>query len=335
MEGLNVLERNIKIDHLVDELSKEVNLDDLKKYSRQMQRKRQKHMDWFRALSKDKKDFLDEVSQSKFQSKLKEDRNYIIRLLDMSITAALIQTTEYSLEDIQKIGVQVGMNFGECVNFDKNFGEEGMKKLADIELEVRAFLTEIIKTEKDKAKCIRLAKDKFRGTGITTVHLANAYKTVKEAIDGAKAITDKLEVTLTDEAKELEDKINYIFEEDKKGKKDMKTKKTKAVKKEVEAIEEAVITQEPVEEVAPEEIKEEKQDDLNLKVVNEVVIRDIQGRFGVYHIEKGIVTLEDKVFIDKDSASEIFSKEREELIDKLNTLNLQEKELIAVMDNFR
>lgn len=90
-------------------------------------------------------------------------------------------------------------------------------------------------------------------------------------------------------------------------------------------------TTETVEEVVDNVVKESKS---KFKILKEIVKYDIQGDFGVYHIENRILTIDNLGFDNKEGIKEYSSIERDLLLKQIAVLDAREQEMLEVFEEF-
>lgn len=89
---------------------------------------------------------------------------------------------------------------------------------------------------------------------------------------------------------------------------------------------------EAVPEVNKEEIKEEKK--MGFKVLKKVVVLDLEGQCGKYHVEGNKVITSKGTFTSVESANEAYKAEEEELIKKLEEVKKTKEELKQVIREY-
>lgn len=156
-----------------------------------------------------------------------------------------------------------------------------------------------------------MLQEEFRD--LSTAMLTNAFKKTKAIVkdeERAKDVVNKIKDIMGEPDKEIEDALDYIFED--------------------EIVEQEVVKEEPKQEV-------------EFEIVKEVRIVDLRGKFGEYHVEKNVVSVKDGdlAFSNssevKDWASkerEVIAKEIETLKSKMKNITDRENETIKVIEQF-
>lgn len=220
----------------------------------------------------------------------------IITNLDTVITGALVEKTDLTIKEIFEINVLIGKYYGE-INFEnsKKGMQERMDGLKKIQDEVLGKIEEMIRDGAVKKVIVKAMREEYKSNGLTTAEINTAYKKVQEKL----------------EAEELENAARYIIGEDELKVEDKACTGNKKI---------AV------------EIKKESK----LRVINEVtkvVSRDVQGEFGIYHLEGNVMQVnEDYAFTSKEEIKTWASEEREELFKKIAHINACECEALEVIE---
>lgn len=209
----------------------------------------------------------------------------IVSNLDTIITAALVEKTDLSLKEIFDINVTVGEFYGRIryENSIKGF-ENRMKTLASIQEEVTKKINEMIKEGKERGPIVKAIREEFKGTGLTTAEINVAYKKCLENAEkeeeylAAKKILSIMGEDVDDCSEETEIKVEDPVEE----KNDEEAERIEAAINKVKEID--------------AKSKKSKSKLKIIKKVTKIISMDVQGEFGLYHIEDGKVQMGTNVF---------------------------------------
>lgn len=221
----------------------------------------------------------------------------MIEALDRCLSAGLIQNTDFSFKYIEHI----------------------LNDMADLMLE-------------DTRKVAKLKKECKGEEWVMTINKfesevrERAIQLIKE---GAKQ-------------KEAIEKLAFEFP---KLSKSMVTNAFKKVKEELEKEskqEEKVEEEPPKKEKAKKENKKEEQEEKSEQEQEReqqatsfnILKMDVEGTKGVYHIEGGVITHNGNCYENEDTIKANYSKKREEVLRVLGNLNEEEKELLALRNQF-
>ena len=186
-----------------------------------------------------------------------------------------------------------------------------MKKIDKMGPEVEKRIRELINDGYNQKVSIKMLQEEFRD--LSTAMLTNAFKKTKAIVkdeERAKDVVNKIKDIMGEPDKEIEDALDYIFED------------------EIEN---------------QEVVKEEPKQEVEFEIVKEVRIVDLRGKFGEYHVEKNLVSVKDGdlAFSNssevKDWASkerEVIAKEIETLKSKMRNITDRENETIKVIEQF-
>lgn len=223
--------------------------------------------------------------------------------MDAALTGTLIEKTDMSLDEIFHLSIQFGQYYGEIKRAQQELGvEERKMAINKIEKESIELMEELIKQGKTRAEVVKEIRSLYKGTGVTTPEINIAYKKTIERLEETEAAK----------------KIVEILEE---AEKDTTTNKNK---------DEKIV-----------EIKAEHEEETEFEILKEIRIVDLKGKFGTYHVEKGIVKAEELAFTRKEEVNEWASKEREDIAKKIEELknqmhyiNSKEIETLKVFEQF-
>lgn len=213
----------------------------------------------------------------------------VVSNLDTIITAALIEKTDLSLKEIFDINVTVGEFYGRIryENSIKGF-ENRMKTLASIQEDVTKRINEMIKEGKERGPIVKAIREEFKGTGLTTAEINVAYKKCLENAEKEEEYlaAKKILSIMGEDVDDCSEETEIIVEDPVEEKND----------------EEAEIIEVAINKVKEIEAKSKKSKS-KLKIVNKVtkiISMDVQGEFGLYHIEDGKVQMGTNVFKNTD-----------------------------------
>ena len=272
-------------------------------------------MAWLKSLPPAKQVLIDSL----VKIEAKKENGALIQAIDRCFSAAIIQEFE-NLEwaDIERIidtSAELMMNDAEKMKkLKESFGgsyDMAMKKIDKMGPEVEKRIREIINDGYNQKVSIKMLQEEFRD--LSTAMLTNAFKKTKALVKDeqkAKDVANKIKDIMGEPEKEIENALEYIFED--------------------EIVEQEVVKEEPKQEV-------------EFEIVKEVRIVDLRGKFGEYHVEKNVVSVKDGdlAFSNssevKDWASkerEVIAKEIETLKSKMRNITDRENETIKVIEQF-
>lgn len=292
-----------------------------------------KKMQWAESLRPWQKEFINDALADARATIETE----VVSNLDTIITAALVEKTDLSLKEIFDINVTVGEFYGRIryENSIKGF-ENRMKTLASIQEDVTKRINEMIKEGKERGPIVKAIREEFKGTGLTTAEINVAYKKCLENAEkeeeylAAKKILSIIGENVDDCSEETE----IIVEDPVEEKNDEEAERIEAAINKVKEIE-----------------AKSKKSKSKLKIVNKVtkiISMDVQGEFGLYHIEDGKVQMGTDIFENIEEV-EVWAKEHidttEEKIRSLEReisahkqqiefLNNSKNEAIEVVENY-
>ena len=256
-----------------------------------------KKMQWAESLRPWQKEFINDALADARATIETE----VVSNLDTIITAALVEKTDLSLKEIYDINVLIGEFYGRIryENSIKGF-ENRMKTLASIQEDVTKRINEMIKEGKERGPIVKAIREEFKGTGLTTAEINVAYKKCLENAEkeeeylAAKKILSIMGENVDDcseEVEETEVKADDPVVEEKND-------------EEAERIEVAINKVKEIE-------AKSKKSKSKLKIVNKVtkiISMDVQGEFGLYHIEDGKVQMGTDIFENIEEV-EVWAKE--------------------------
>lgn len=272
-------------------------------------------MAWLKSLPPAKQLLIDSL----VKIEAKKENGALIQAIDRCFSAAIIQEFE-NLEwaDVERIidtSAELMMNDAEKMKkLKKSFGgsyDMATKKINELGPEVENRIRELINDGYNQKVSIKMLQEEFRD--LSTAMLTNAFKKTKTLVkdeERAKDVANKIKDIMGEPDKEIENALEYIFEDE-------------------------IVEQEVV--------KEELKQEVEFEIVKEVRIVDLRGKFGEYHVEKNVVSVKDGdlAFSNssevKDWASkerEVIAKEIETLKSKMRNITDRENETIKVIEKF-
>ena len=285
---------------------------------RELIKKAKKKSEFAKKLTPLQKEYINDLVQAGVEG----TRVKLLDTFDLCVQGALIETTNLTYEDICKVVYKAGELMKESYDILENMSlEERRMSVKSIKNEVAEKITKMIFDGVERKEIVKVIRDQYKGTGLTTPEINVFYKQGKEAFD--KFIKEEnLQVVKSQNiAKSIKDgdidkAVDYILEENKPLKEKKATEKAETVKEEVET---------------PKESK--------FKVTNKVVKvveADVAGEHGDYHIKNGVIEIKDVncTFNNEETLKAWTSKERERITQMLNVLNSLEVEALEVMKEF-
>ena len=264
-----------------------------------------KKMQWAESLRPWQKEFINDALADARATIETE----VVSNLDTIITAALVEKTDLSLKEIFDINVTVGEFYGRIryENSIKGF-ENRMKTLASIQEDVTKRINEMIKEGKERGPIVKAIREEFKGTGLTTAEINVAYKKCLENAEkeeeylAAKKILSIMGEDVDDCSEETEIKADDPVVEENNA--------------EAERIEAAI---NKVKEIDAKSKKTKGK----FKIINKVtkiVSMDVQGEFGLYHIEDEKVQMGTNVFKNADEVEKWAKKHIDDTEEKIRNL---------------
>ena len=308
---------------------------------RAMLAKAKKKAEFAKSLTPLQQEYIDEIKEA-IRERTKIE---MIASLDVAVTGALIKYTELTLEEIFDVNVTIGKYLGEIKNIERKMNsEERIMKIKAIEKEVAQIVCEMVIEGKERKDVVKAVREKFKGTGLTTAEINVAYKRACEQYKNIKEewkeesekAVENIKSVLGECDKETKDALEYIFAED--------TKETQNKAR----IEEKEVGQAniPVDEEKINTSKNKGDKKMSkLKVIKEVtkvVSRDVEGEYGIYHIEGNVVNINDEyAFTNSSEVKNWASETRKELAEKLEKIkteirhiNMCEAEALEVIETY-
>lgn len=244
-----------------------------------------KKMQWAESLRPWQKEFINDALADARATIETE----VVSNLDTIITAALVEKTDLSLKEIFDINVTVGEFYGRIryENSIKGF-ENRMKTLASIQEDVTKRINEMIKEGKERGPIVKAILEEFKGTGLTTAEINVAYKKCLENAEKEEEYlaAKKILSIMGEDVDDCSEETEIIVEDPVEEKNDEEAERIEAAINKVKEID-----------------AKSKKSKSKLKIVNKVtkiISMDVQGEFGLYHIEDGKVQMGTNVFKNTD-----------------------------------
>lgn len=297
----------------------------------------------------------------------KKENDGLLQAIDRCFTAAVIQEFEnIEWSDVERIidkSAEIMLDDAYKIKkLKESLGgsyDMAMKKVNEMGQVVEKRIRELIKEGYNQKVSIKMLQEEFRE--LSTAMLTNAYKKTKAIVveeeklkkiaekeEKSKDVSNRIKEVLGEPNKEIEDALEYIFEDDlKENVKDNVTDENKAYTEEKynrckntpKEVERASINDNIGEEMAL------KNRNSKLKVVKEVtkvIEREVQGEYGLYNIKGSVVTVDEEfAFGNVEDVNSWASAERENLLKqmeeikaKINHINSCENEAIEVIETF-
>ena len=280
-----------------------------------------KKMQWAESLRPWQKEFINDALADARATIETE----VVSNLDTIITAALVEKTDLSLKEIFDINVTVGEFYGRIryENSIKGF-ENRMKTLASIQEDVTKRINEMIKEGKERGPIVKAIREEFKGTGLTTAEINVAYKKCLENAEKEEEYlaAKKILSIMGEDVDDCSEETEIIVEDPVEEKNDEEAERIEAAINKVKEIE-----------------AKSKKSKSKLKIVNKVtkiISMDVQGEFGLYHIEDGKVQMGTDIFENIEEV-EVWAKEHidttEEKIRSLEREISAHKQQIEFLNN--
>ena len=264
-----------------------------------------KKMQWAESLRPWQKEFINDALADARATIETE----VVSNLDTIITAALVEKTDLSLKEIFDINVTVGEFYGRIryENSIKGF-ENRMKTLASIQEDVTKRINEMIKEGKERGPIVKAIREEFKGTGLTTAEINVAYKKCLENAEKEEEYlaAKKILSIMGEDVDDCSEETEIIVEDPVEEKNDEEAERIEAAINKVKEIE-----------------AKSKKSKSKLKIVNKVtkiVSMDVQGEFGLYHIEDEKVQMGTNVFKNADEVEKWAKKHIDDTEEKIRNL---------------
>lgn len=320
---------------------------DREKEQRKENKKKREAMEWLRGLPPAKQLLID--SLVKIEASKETDNIY--QAIDRCFSAAIFQEFDFlEYEEVTRaIDISADLMIDDAHKIkdlkDKLGGSYDMaiKKINEMGPKVEARIRELIKEGYNQKLTIKTISEEFKD--LSTAMITNSYKKTKALVreeEKLKKVAEREDVSdkrkdITEEVdKEIEDALEYIFEEDTKETKNKAHTEEKEVGQvNTSKIDEKITTK--------ENNKDKKASKLKvIKEVTKVVERYIQGEYGLYNVKGTVVTVDEEfAFSNVEDVKVWASSEREDLLNqiaeikaKINHINSCELEAIEVIETY-
>ena len=303
-------------------------------------------MAWFKSLPPAKYLLIDSL----IKIEARKENDSLLQAIDRCFSAAVFEELEnLEWEDVKRIIDKSAELMLDDAHKMKNLkGSLGgsydmaVKKINEMGPEIEARIRELIEAGYNQKVSVKILIEEFKE--ISTAMLTNAYKKTKAIIkdeEKAKLVAGSIKGVAGESDKELEEALEYIFEDSAKD----SEKEANTEEKE----EKAINIQEEEKETNLNDntdikaIVENKSSKLRVvKEITKVVEREVQGEYGLYNIKGSVVTVDEEYsFENIEDVKSWANFEREELIKKIEELKLKiehinscESEAIEVIENF-
>ena len=304
-------------------------------------------MAWFRSLPPAKQTLID--SLVKIEASKETDNIY--QAIDRCFSAAIFQ--EFDFLEYEEVTRAIDLSAELMIDdahkikdLKEKFGgsyDMAIKKINEMGPKVEARIRELIKEGYNQKSTIKTISEEFKD--LSTAMITNSYKKTKALVreeEKLKKVAEREDVSdkrkdITEEVdKEIEDALEYIFEEDTKETKNKAHTEEKEVGQvNTSKIDEKITTK--------ENNKDKKVSKLKvIKEVTKVVERYIQGEYGLYNVKGSVVTVDEEfAFSNVEDVKGWASSEREDLLKqiaeiktKINHINSCELEAIEVIETY-
>lgn len=266
---------------------------------------------WEKSLPQDKLLLLAYAAKRDVDEAVETQNRLYNETIDTSYMAAFSDKFEdLTIEELRKIIRQAYYYINDYKNYIEREGEDYMKKIEEVEEELKEFLSKEMEAGTLKSKAIVKAKKKF---GIPAKDISNVWLIIKEGNSNQRTMSEETKKKLSESHKKKENKS----ENENKAHTEEKDNKGLTIQEnENKAIEKAT-------EVQKEEIKS--------TLVEITEVRKFKGQFGEYEKTKDGVKIEDLLVNSKEDADKLgnelvenFNKELEEFVKKQ-----EEKKIVA------
>ena len=264
-----------------------------------------KKMQWAESLRPWQKEFINDALADARATIETE----VVSNLDTIITAALVEKTDLSLKEIYDINVLIGEFYGRIryENSIKGF-ENRMKTLASIQEDVTKRINEMIKEGKERGPIVKAIREEFKGTGLTTAEINVAYKKCLENAEKEEEYlaAKKILSIMGEDVDDCSEETEIIVEDPVEEKNDEEAERIEAAINKVKEIE-----------------AKSKKSKSKFKIINKVtkiVSMDVQGEFGLYHIEDEKVQMGTNVFKNADEVEKWAKKHIDDTEEKIRNL---------------
>lgn len=304
-------------------------------------------MAWFRSLPPAKQTLID--SLVKIEAKKENDN--IFEAIDRCFSAAIFQ--EFDFLEYEEVTRAIDLSAELMIDdahkikdLKEKFGgsyDMAIKKINEMGPKVEERIRELIGEGYNQKLTIKAIAEEFKE--LSTAMITTMYKKTKGLMkeeEKLKKIAEKEDVSdktkdITEEVdKEIEDALEYIFEED-----NIETKnKTNTEAKEVGQAN--ICIDEEKANIGKNNGNKKMSKLKVIKEVTKVVERYIQGEYGLYNVKGSVVTVDEEfAFSNIEDVKGWASSEREDLLKqiaeiktKINHINSCEEEAIEVIETY-
>lgn len=303
-------------------------------------------MAWFKSLPQAKYLLIDSL----IKIEAMKENDSLLQAIDRCFSAAVFEELEnLEWEDVKRIIDKSAELMLDDAHKMKELKEKlggsydmAVKKINEMGPEIEARIRELIEAGYNQKVSVKILIEEFKE--ISTAMLTNAYKKTKAIIkdeEKAKLVAGSIKGVAGESDKELEEALEYIFEDsakDSEKEADTEEKEEKAINIQEEEKETNLNDNTDI-----KAIVENKSSKLRVvKEITKVVERTVQGEYGLYNIKGSVVTVDEEYsFENIEDVKSWANFEREELIKKIEELKLKiehinscESEAIEVIENF-
>lgn len=303
-------------------------------------------MAWFKSLPAAKHLLIDSL----IKIEARKENDSLLQAIDRCFSAAVFEELEnLEWEDVKRIIDKSAELMLDDAHKMKELKEKlggsydmAVKKINEMGPEIEARIRELIEAGYNQKVSVKILIEEFKE--ISTAMLTNAYKKTKVIIkdeEKAKLVAGSIKGVAGESDKELEEALEYIFEDsakDSEKEADTEEKEEKAINIQEEEKETNLNDNTDI-----KAIVENKSSKLRVvKEITKVVERTVQGEYGLYNIKGSVVTVDEEYsFENIEDVKSWANFEREELIKKIEELKLKiehinscENEAIEVIENF-
>lgn len=142
------------------------------------------------SLTPIQKKHIDDITRTTKQNALME----VIGIFDVCLTGALIEKTNLDLSEIFDINKLTVEFITETYKLNSTMGvNKRMEGLQKIEQECIALIKDLIKEGKQRGEIVKLVKEKYKGTGMTTPEINITYKKILNDMLETQKTTDNIQ----------------------------------------------------------------------------------------------------------------------------------------------
>lgn len=304
-------------------------------------------MAWFRSLPPAKQTLID--SLVKIEAKKENDN--IFEAIDRCFSAAIFQEFDFlEYEEVTRaIEISADLMIDDAhkiKDLKEKFGgsyDMAIKKINEMGPKVEERIRELITEGYNQKLTIKAISEEFKE--LSTAMVTTMYKKTKglmkeeeklKKIAEREDASDKTKDTTEEVDKEIEDALEYIFEED------TKEAKNKARTEEKEVGQVNICVDEEKANIGKNKGNKKMSKLKVIKEVTKVVERYIQGEYGLYNVKGSVVTVDEEfAFSNVEDVKGWASSEREDLLKqiaeiktKINHINSCEEEAIEVIETY-